>query len=94
MNNKTIAIIAIAAVGIMLVATSSMTTIDHAVFAYKHKHKHHHHHGNNNKQSQAAAQANVCGNGTMPLKIFCQALSNQIQGDGNAVNVIGVQPSS
>ena len=93
MNNKTIAILAIAALGIMLVATSSMTTIDHAAFAKKHKH-HHHHGNNNNKQSQAAAQANVCGDGFMPMKVFCQALNNQIQGDGNAVNVIGVQPSS
>ncbi|HEY7078775.1 MAG TPA: hypothetical protein VH500_03675 [Nitrososphaeraceae archaeon] len=93
MNNKTIAILAIAALGVMLVATSSMTTIDHAVFAKKHKH-HHHHGNNNNKQSQAAAQANVCGDGFMPMKVFCQALNNQIQGDGNAVNVIGVQPSS
>jgi len=91
MNNKTIAIIAIAALGVMLIATSSLTTIDHAAFAKKHRN--HHHHGNNNKQSQAAAQANACGDGTMPMKIFCQALSNQIQGDGNAVNVIGVQPS-
>ncbi len=82
---------AIAAIGVMLIATSSLTTIDHAAFAKKHRH--HHHNGNNNKQSQAAAQANVCGNGTLPMKVFCQALSNQIQGDGNAVNVIGVQPS-
>ena len=82
---------AIAAIGVMLVATSSLTTIDHAAFAKKHRH--HHNHGNNNKQSQAVAQANVCGNGTLPMKVFCQALSNQIQGDGNAVNVIGVQPS-
>ena len=45
---------------------------------------------NNHRQT---AQANVCGNGTLPMKVFCQALSSQIQGDGNAVNVIGVQPS-
>ena len=50
MNNKTIAIMAIAAIGVMLIATSSLTTIDHAAFAKKHRH--HHHNGNNNKQSQ------------------------------------------
>ncbi|MFZ0326162.1 MAG: hypothetical protein WBP64_20970 [Nitrososphaeraceae archaeon] len=92
MNSKTIAIIAIAAVGAMLIATSAMALLDHAVYAKNYRH-HHHHHGSSSKQSQAAAQANVCGNGSLPLKIFCQALSNQIQGDGNAVNVIGVQPS-
>ncbi|HEY7572746.1 MAG TPA: hypothetical protein VH796_15380 [Nitrososphaeraceae archaeon] len=49
------------------------------------------HHGG---QSQSAAQANVCGNGKGASDINCQNLSNQIQGDGNAVNVIGVQPDS
>lgn len=92
MNSNTIAIIAIAAVGAMLIATSAMALLDHAVYAKNYRH-HHHHHGSSSKQSQAAAQANACGNGSWPLKIFCQALSNQIQGDGNAVNVIGVQPS-
>jgi hypothetical protein len=43
------------------------------------------------KQSQTIAQANVCGNGSFPLNIKCQNLANQIQGDGNAVNVIGLQ---
>ena len=41
---------AVAAIGVMLIATASLTTIDHAAFAKKHRH---HHHGNNNKQSQA-----------------------------------------
>jgi hypothetical protein len=49
------------------------------------------HHGG---QSQSAAQANVCGNGKGASDINCQNLSNQIQGDGNAVNVIGVQPDN
>ena len=47
----------------------------------------HGHHG----QSQAIAQANVCGNGKGASDVNCQNLANQIQGDGNAVNVIGVQ---
>jgi hypothetical protein len=37
------------------------------------------------KQSQAIAQANVCSFAK------CQNLASQIQGDGNAANVIGVQ---
>ena len=44
-----------------------------------------------NKQSQTIAQANFCGNGNFPFNIKCQNLANQIQGDGNAVNVIGLQ---
>lgn len=43
-----------------------------------------------NKQIQSIAQANVCGNGKFPFNIKCQNLANQIQGDGNAVNVIGL----
>ena len=43
-----------------------------------------------NSQSQTIAQANECGNGNLPLNIKCQNLASQIQGDGNAVNVIGV----
>ena len=42
-------------------------------------------------QSQAAAQANVCGNGNGASNINCQNLANQIQGSGNAVNIIGSQ---
>lgn len=43
-----------------------------------------------NKQTQTIAQSNVCGNGILPLNINCQNLANQIRGDGNAVNVIGL----
>ena len=42
-------------------------------------------------QSQSIAQANVCGNGKGASDVNCQNLANQVQGDGNAVNVIGVQ---
>jgi hypothetical protein len=43
------------------------------------------------EKSQAVSQANACGNGVLPLNVFCQNLVSQIQGDGNAANVIGVQ---
>jgi hypothetical protein len=43
------------------------------------------------EKSQAASQVNECGNGELPLNVFCQNLLSQIQGDGNAANVIGVQ---
>ena len=46
------------------------------------------------KSSQASAQANDCGNGVLPLNIFCQNLASQIDGDGNAINIIAVQPPS
>ncbi|MGH9985453.1 MAG: hypothetical protein ACRD8W_16045 [Nitrososphaeraceae archaeon] len=43
------------------------------------------------EKSQAVSQANACGNGVLPLNVFCQNIVSQIQGDGNAANVIGVQ---
>lgn len=46
------------------------------------------------ESSQASSLANGCGNGEMPLNIFCQNLASQIDGDGNAINIIALQPSS
>jgi hypothetical protein len=43
------------------------------------------------KKSQALSQANACGNGFLPENVFCQNLASQIQGDGNSMNIIGVQ---
>ncbi|MGA7368337.1 MAG: hypothetical protein WBX01_04355 [Nitrososphaeraceae archaeon] len=46
------------------------------------------------ESSQASSGANDCGNGVLPLNIFCQNLASQIDGDGNAINIIALQPSS
>jgi hypothetical protein len=43
------------------------------------------------KKTQTTTQQNKCGNGTLPLDIFYETLSNQIHGDDNALNIIGVQ---
>jgi hypothetical protein len=83
MNSKIMAIVAIAAVAALLATTAAVST--NSAFAGGHGHHY--------KKTQTTAQANACGNGPWPLKIFCQTLNSQIQGDGNAVNVIGVQPS-
>jgi len=42
-------------------------------------------------KSQVASLANNCGNGSFLFNVLCQNLESQIQGDGNAINVIGVQ---
>ena len=65
----------------MLVGATALATTDNA-FAGGKKHY---------EKSQALSQANACGNGDMPLNVFCQNLASQIQGDGNAMNIIGVQ---
>src|SRR5918996_3994740 len=43
------------------------------------------------ESSQAGSLANACGNGEEPFNILCQNLLSQIEGDGNAVNIIGLQ---
>ena len=64
----------------MLLGATVLWPGQNSVFAGKEKYE----------QSQASySQANSCGNGKMPMDIFCQNLSSQIEGDGNAINVIG-----
>jgi hypothetical protein len=77
-NNRTLAILAIATIAAFLV-TAAVMIPDNALAHSK-------------KKTQTTAQANVCGEGTLPLAIFCQTLSNQIQGNDNAANMIGQQP--
>lgn len=78
MNNKHLLIVV--ALAVMLIGATALSTTDSALAGKKKYEK-----------SQAASQANACGNGKMPLDVFCQNLLSQIQGDGNAVNIIGVQ---
>lgn len=73
-------LIIVASMTAMLVGATALSTTETA-FASKKKYE----------KSQAISQANACGNGVLPLNVFCQNLVSQIQGDGNAVNVIGVQ---
>ena len=78
MNTRYLAIVAV--ITVMLVGATSLSTTDNA-FAGKKKYE----------KSQGASQDNECGNGVLPENNFCQNLLSQIQGDGNAANVIGVQ---
>jgi len=71
MNNKSMAIVAVAAVAAMLVVTSLIGT--NAAFAGGYE------------KNQATSQANACGNGELPLNVGCQNVDSQIQGDENAV---------
>jgi hypothetical protein len=78
MNSKHTIIVA--AIAVMLIGATALSTTDNALAGKKKYEK-----------SQAASQVNECGNGELPLNVFCQNLFSQIQGDGNAANVIGVQ---
>jgi hypothetical protein len=72
-NTKPLAIVAVAAIAAMLVATSLVSTND--AFAGKKKYE----------KNQAISQANACGNGKLPLNVGCQNIASQVQGDENAV---------
>jgi len=68
------ALVAVAAVAAMLIATSALATED--AFAGKKK---------GYEKNQATSQANACGNGKLPLNVGCQNVASQIQGDENSV---------
>ncbi|MGA7369366.1 MAG: hypothetical protein WBX01_09565 [Nitrososphaeraceae archaeon] len=43
------------------------------------------------EKSQALSQANACGNGKLPLNVFCDNTASQVQGDENGVALTGNQ---
>ena len=78
-NSKSLAFVAVVAVATMLVATSLVETND--AFAGKKKYE----------KNQATSQANACGNGELPLDVYCQNINSQIQGEENSVALSGFQ---
>jgi Na+-translocating ferredoxin:NAD+ oxidoreductase RnfG subunit len=58
----------VAAVAVMLVASVAVATGD--AFAGKKKYE----------KNQALSQANACGNGELPLNVFCSNSASQVQG--------------
>jgi hypothetical protein len=77
MNNTTFAIIAIAAVAALLIATTAVSSVTNQAFAGGHKRTSFH---------QTAAQSCINENAR------CQNLLDQIQGHDNAGTVTGNQP--
>lgn len=76
MNTKSLAVVAIAVVAAMLVASLVGTN---TVFAGGYE------------KNQATSQANACGNGELPSNVGCQNIDSQVQGDENAVSVAAEQ---
>ena len=66
----------VAAMAAMLVGATALATSE-SVFA--------------SDKNQAVSQANACGNGELPLNVFCQNIGSQVQGDENAVAATGSQ---
>ena len=44
-------------------------------------------------KNQAIGQTNACGNGKLPMYVFCQNIDSQVQGEDNRVVLSGVQGS-
>jgi hypothetical protein len=76
MNTKYMFIIA--AMTVMLIGATALATED--AFATKKR-----------EYNQATSQANACGNGELPLNVFCQNIGSQVQGKENAVAIDGSQ---
>lgn len=74
----------VAAVAVMLVASAAAVVTEDAFAGKKKK----------NENNQALSQANACGNGKLPLNVFCSNSASQIQGDENAVSTASYQASS
>jgi hypothetical protein len=78
MNFKYIAVVAVMAAA--LVGATAFAT--DSAFADGKKHY---------DKNQAISQANACGNGELPLNVFCQNIGSQVQGEENAVAIDGTQ---
>jgi hypothetical protein len=76
MNNKSLVVVATAAVAAILVASLAGTN---TVLAGGYE------------KNQATSQANACGNGELPLNVGCQNTASQIQGDENAASLASGQ---
>jgi hypothetical protein len=79
MNSKYMVIVV--AMAVMLIGATALATDD--AFAGKKKYG----------KNQAISQANACGNGKLPMYVFCQNTGSQVQGEENAVALDGVQSS-
>ena len=66
----------VATMAVMLVGATALATSESAFASDK---------------NQAVSQANACGNGELPLNVFCQNIGSQVQDDENAVAATGSQ---
>jgi hypothetical protein len=87
MNSKYLAAVAVLAV--MLVTATALATED----AFADKKRHDDKKKGGYGKSQAVSQVNDCGNGELPLNVWCQNTASQIQGEGNYVATESAQGS-
>jgi hypothetical protein len=87
MNSKYLAVVAVLAA--MLVTATALATED----AFADKKRHDDKKKGGYEKSQAVSQVNDCGNGELPLNVWCQNTASQIQGEGNYVETESAQGS-
>jgi hypothetical protein len=79
-NMNTKCFVMVAAMAVMLIGATAFAT-DSAFADGKKKYE----------KNQALSQANACGNGKLPMYVFCDNQASQIQGDDNAVSTASAQ---
>jgi hypothetical protein len=79
-NMNTKYFVMVAAMAVMLIGATAFAT-DSAFADGKKKYE----------KNQALSQANACGNGKLPMYVFCDNQASQIQGDDNAVSTASAQ---
>ena len=79
-NMNTKYFVVVAAMAVMLIGATAFAT-DSAFADGKKKYE----------KNQALSQANACGNGKLPMYVFCDNQASQIQGDDNAVSTASAQ---
>jgi hypothetical protein len=77
MNTKYM--IVVAAMAVMLIGATALATED----AFADKKRHDDKKKGGYGKSQAVAQNNYCGNGELPLNVWCQNTASQIHGEDN-----------
>ena len=79
----------VSALAVMLIGATALATDD----AFADKKRHDDKKKGGYEKSQAVSQKNYCGNGKLPMYVFCQNTDSQVQGEENAVALDGVQSS-
>jgi hypothetical protein len=77
MNTKYMVVVA--AMAVMLIGATALATED----AFADKKRHDDKKKGGYGKSQAVAQNNYCGNGELPLNVWCQNTASQIHGEDN-----------
>jgi hypothetical protein len=87
MNTKYMVVVA--AMAVMLIGATALATDD----AFADKKRHDDKKKGGYEKGQAVSQVNDCGNGELPLNVWCQNTASQIQGEDNSAALSSAQGS-